>query len=119
MSGEEDVRPASCAGPVSHGSLLAFPRDPLACMRRLRATHGRVAALEEDGRRLAFVFSPAYVQEVLADVATFHSQFFAIRGSRSSAQRRVTSNVLSQNGEEHKRFRRLVMGPFQTKCLAP
>jgi cytochrome P450 len=122
MTGEEDVRPAlraPCAGPITHGSLLDFPRDPLACMRQLYATHGPVAALEDGGRRLAFVFSPAHVQDVLTDVATYHSQFFAIRGSRNSAQRRVTSNILSQNGEEHKRFRRLVMGPFQKKCFEP
>src|SRR3954451_20768210 len=120
MTGEEDVRvthQAPWAGPITRGSLLSFPRDPLACMRQLHATHGPVAALEDAGRRLAFVFSPAYVQEVLTDVATYHSQFFAIRGSRNSAQRRVTGNILSQNGEEHKRFRRLVMGPLQKKCF--
>src|SRR3954470_19656237 len=111
--------PIPRSGPITQGSLLDFPRDPLACMRQLHARHGPVAALEDGGRRLAFVFSPAYVQEVLTDVATYHAQFFAIRGSRNSAQRRVTSNVLSQNGEEHKRFRRLVMGPFQKKCFEP
>jgi cytochrome P450 len=88
-------------------------------MRHLYASHGPVAALEDEGRRLAFVFSPAYVQDVLTDVATYHSQFFAIRGSRNSAQRRITSNILSQNGQEHKRFRRLVMSPFQKKCFEP
>jgi cytochrome P450 len=88
-------------------------------MRHLHASHGPVAALEDGGRQLAFVFSPAYVREVLTDVATYHAQFFAIRGPRNSAQRRVTSNILSQNGEEHKRFRRLVMGPFQKKCFEP
>jgi cytochrome P450 len=122
MTREEDVRPtlqAPCAGSITHGNLLDFPRDPLACMRQLHATHGPVAALEDEDRRLAFVFSPAYVQEVLTDVATYHSQFFAIRGSRNSAQRRVTSNILSQNGEEHKRFRRMVMGPFQKKFFEP
>src|SRR3954470_22766250 len=111
INGEMDVRPplwVPGACPITHGSLLDFPRDPLACMRQLHARHGPVAALEDEGRRLAFVFSPAHVQEVLTDVATYHSQFFAIRGSRNSAQRRVTSNILSQNGEEHKRFRRLV-----------
>src|SRR5262245_52331674 len=49
MPSEKDVRgavQALCAGPVTHGSLLNFPRDPLACMRQLRAAHGPVAALE-------------------------------------------------------------------------
>jgi cytochrome P450 len=122
MTGEEDVRPSlqtGGPGPITNGSLLDFPRDPLACMRKLYASHGPVAALEDEGRRVAFVFSPAYVQEVLTDIATYHSQFFAIRGSRNSAQRRLTSNILSQNGEEHKRVRRLVIGPFQKKCFEP
>ena len=122
MTDNEDLRPklhSACDGPITYGSLSEFPRDPLACMRQLRARHGEAAALEDEGGRLAFVFSPAHVQEVLTDVATYHSQFFAIRGSRNSAQRRVTSNVLSQNGEEHKRARRLMMGPFQKKGLQP
>ena len=80
--------PAPCSGPITQGSLLDFQRDPLACMRRLHAAHGPLAALEGEGRRIAFAFSPAYVQEVLTDVATYHSQFFAIRGARNSARRR-------------------------------
>ena len=122
MTCEEDKRPTLPPrrdGPITYGSLLDFPRNPLACMRQLHATHGPVAALEDEGRRLVFVFSPAFVQEVLTDVATYHSQFFAIRGSRNSAQRRITSNILTQNGDEHKRFRRLVMGPLQKKCFEP
>jgi cytochrome P450 len=106
-------------GPITHGSLLTFSRDPLTCMRQLHATHGGVAALDDEGRRLAFVFSPAYVQQVLTDVATYHAQFFPIQGSRHSAQRRLTNNILSQNCAEHKRFRRQVMGPFQKKCFEP
>src|SRR5262249_42144468 len=41
-----------------------------------------------------------------------HSQFFAIRGPKKSAQRHLTTNLLSMNGEEHKRQRRLVMEPL-------
>jgi cytochrome P450 len=109
--------PASDSPPITFGNLLDFPRDPLLCMRRLYQTHGEIAALEEDGQRLVFAFGPELCQQVLSDAKTFDSRFFAIRGPRNSSQRRLTCGLLSMNGEEHKRHRRLVMGPFQKKSL--
>src|SRR5882724_6850791 len=109
--------PAPDSPPITLGNLLDFPRDPLLCMRRLYEAHGELAALEEDGLRLVFAFGPEHCQQVLSDAKTFHSRFFAIRGPRNSPQRRLTCGLLSMNGEEHKRHRRLVMGPFQKKSL--
>jgi cytochrome P450 len=109
--------PVSRSLPITHGSLLDFVHDPIACMCRLHRTHGRIAALEEDGQRLVFVFGPDYNQQVLSDTRTFHARFFAIRGPRNSAQRRLTGALLSMNGEEHKRHRRMVIGPFQKKSI--
>jgi cytochrome P450 len=103
--------------PISQGRLLDFPDDPGVCMRRLYRTHGNIAALEEAGQRLLFVFGPDFNQQVLSDTKTFHSRFFAIRGPRNSPQRRLTCGLLSMNGEEHKRHRRLVFGPFQKKSI--
>jgi cytochrome P450 len=103
--------------PISYGRLRDFPHDALACMRALYRIHGPIAALEEDGQRLIFVFGPDYNRRVLSDTRTFHSRFFAIRGPRNSAQRRLTSTLLTMNGEEHKRHRRLVMHPFQKQSI--
>ena len=103
--------------PVSYGSLMEFPANPIACMKRLQAEFGEVAALEEDGQRLAFVFSPERNRQVLADSNTFHSRFFAVRGGRRSAQRRVTSGLLSQNGAEHRDGRRAMMDVFTKRML--
>ncbi|GIX03101.1 MAG: hypothetical protein KatS3mg113_0107 [Planctomycetaceae bacterium] len=103
--------------PITQGHLLDFPRDPIACMRSLHAQHGDMAALEEEGSRLYFVFHPQLNHRVLSDPLTFHSRFFAIRGPRHSAQRRLTSGLLSMNGEQHKRNRRLVMEAFHKKAL--
>lgn len=103
--------------PVTHGSLMDFPRNPIACMRTLQHAHGPIAALEEDGQRMYFVFSPELNQRVLSDARTFHSRFFAVRGPRSSAQRRITSGLLSMNGDAHKQHRRMVMGPFQKRTI--
>jgi cytochrome P450 len=103
--------------PITHGSLLDFPRDPIACMRSLYERHGLLAALEENRARIVFAFGPEFNQRILSDTRTFHSQFFAIRGPKNSAQRRLTSGLLSMNGEDHKRNRRIVMGPFQKRSV--
>ena len=103
--------------PVTHGRLMDFPENPIACMRRQQAEHGNISALEQDSQRLIFAFGPEYNQPVLSDAATYHSRFFSIRGPRNSPQRRLTSGLLSMNGQEHKLHRRMVMGPFQKKTI--
>jgi cytochrome P450 len=103
--------------PITHGSLTDFPRDPIACMRSLYERHGLLAALEENGARIVFAFGPEHNQRILSDTKTFHSQFFAIRGPKNSSQRRLTSGLLSMNGDDHKRNRRIVMGPFQKRSI--
>ena len=90
--------------PITCGSLLDFVQDPLLCMQRLHRDHGMVAALDDNGQRLAFVFGPEYTQQVLSDPKVFQSQFFAIRGARNSAQRHLTCGLLSMNGEEKTRW---------------
>lgn len=103
--------------PVTSGDLLSFPADPIACMRSLHERHGDIACLEDAEQRLFFIFSPEYNKEVLSDGRRFHSRFFAVRGGRKSAQRRVTSGLLSMNEAEHKQHRRMIQGPFQKKVL--
>lgn len=103
--------------PVEFGSLLQFSDDPIACMRKLQQQHGDLAVLQDGGQKLAFVFSPDLNRQVLADSDSFQSQFFAVRGSRNSAQRRVTSGLLSQNGAEHRDTRRLLKDVFAKKAL--
>jgi cytochrome P450 len=103
--------------PVTVGRLLDFPDDPAACMQRLYRAHGNIAALEEANQRVVFVFGPHYNHQVLSDAQRFHARFFAIRGPQNSAQRRLTAGLLSMNGEQHKRHRRLVSGPFQKAAI--
>ena len=103
--------------PVTKGRLYDFVEDPMACMLGLRKRHGDLAVLEEDSQRIVFVFGPELNQRVLSDGDTFHSRFFSIRGPRNSAQRRLTSGIMSMNGEEHKEHRRIVKGPFEKKSL--
>ncbi|HLW68524.1 MAG TPA: cytochrome P450 [Gemmataceae bacterium] len=82
-------------------------------MQRLYREHGSLATIEDQGQRVIFAFGPEHNRRVLSDVDNFHARFFAIRGPRNSAQRRLTNALLSMNGAEHKRNRRIVMGPFQ------
>ncbi|MCA9024833.1 MAG: cytochrome P450 [Planctomycetaceae bacterium] len=103
--------------PVTIGRIADFAHDPVVCMRRLWAKHGHLAALEEDSQRIYFIFGPEYNKQVLSDSQRFHSRFFALRGSKRSAQRRVSSGLLSMNGDEHKRHRRIAMGPFAKKAI--
>lgn len=103
--------------PITKGRLFDFPDDPIACMRRLKSRHGSIAALEDEGQRIYFAFGPEYNHQILSDQTTYHSQFFAIRGSRRSPQRNLTSGLLSMNGEQHKRQRRLVMDAFLKKAI--
>lgn len=110
-------RIASPLPPITLGSVANFARDPIQTMRQVWADHGEVAALQEELHRLYFVFGPTYNHRVLSDTTRFHSQFFAVRGPRKSAQRRVTSGLLSMNGEQHREHRRTVMGPFQKKSI--
>ncbi|MCH2200860.1 MAG: cytochrome P450 [Fuerstiella sp.] len=120
--GEYRQNPESSGGcgdslPISHESLLQFPTDPIACMKRLQAEFGDLAVMEDDGKRLVFVFSPDLNRQVLTDTETFHSRFFAVRGGRHSAQRRVTSGLLSQNGTNHRESRRAMMDVFTKRML--
>lgn len=105
------------AVPVTHGSLLQFSDDPIGCMKRLHRDHGDVAVLADGDQRLAFVFSPEYNRLVLSDTQSFESRFFAVRGNRKSAQRRVTAGLLSQNGPEHRDGRRMLKEVFAKKVL--
>jgi len=103
--------------PITVGNLLDFPNDPIACLRNLQQKHGLIAALEQEGQRVHFVFGPDYNRQVLTNTTAFHSRFFAVRGSKKSPQRRLTSGLLSQNGEEHKRNRRLMMEALSKKAI--
>lgn len=117
MSAHSHLSLHSPAPPVHHGSLLQFSENPIACMRLLHQRYGDIAVLQDAGQQLVFVFSPELNRQVLADGSVFHSRFFAVRGSRNSAQRRVTSGLLSQNGSEHRDTRRALKDVFARKAL--
>ncbi|MCA9058385.1 MAG: cytochrome P450, partial [Planctomycetaceae bacterium] len=117
MSDAFTARRPSFGAPVTHGSLLRFAEDPIACMKQLHQRHGDVAVMEQDDRRLVFVFSPELNRQVLASPSMFLSMFFSVRGGRRSSQRRLTSGLLSQNGTEHRDTRRVLKETFGKRVL--
>jgi cytochrome P450 len=108
----------SNAAPVSRVDFAEFAGDLLTNMRRLHVQHGPIAAIEESGQRVVFLFSPEYNQQVLSDTELFHARFFTIRGPRNSAQRRCTSGLLAMNGQQHRRNRRIVKEPFSLRAIS-
>lgn len=103
--------------PITFGSLTEATADPLGLLRRLYERHGPISALQDRDQRVIFVFGPEFNQRVLSDTEVFHSYFFPLRGPKGSAQRRLTSGLLSQNGSRHREQRRLLMGPFQKRAF--
>ena len=108
----------STAEPVSYADLSEFSRDLLRGIKKLHAQHGPIAALEDGGQRVVFLFSPEFNQQVLSDTERFQARFFAVRGPKRSAQRRLTCGLLAMNGDQHRRNRRLVKEPFGLRAIS-
>jgi cytochrome P450 len=104
--------------PVSQVDLADFSRDLFHGIRWLHDCHGPIAAVEDGGQRVVFLFSPEFNQAVLSDTERFHARFFTVRGPKRSAQRRLTCGLLAMNGEQHRRNRRIVKEPFGLRAIA-
>ncbi len=111
------VRPIDSL-PISRIDFAEFSRDLLGSFRQLHELHGPIAAVEDGGQRVVFLFSPEYNQQVLSDTERFHARFFTIRGPKRSAQRRCTCGLLAMNGEQHRRNRRIVKEPFGLRAIS-
>lgn len=97
---------------VTDGSIRDFAADPIACMTSLRNRFGNLVALNEAGQQVVFAFGADFNRELLSQADLFHSRFFAVRGPKNSAQRRLTSGLLTMNGPEHMQQRRVVKSAF-------
>jgi cytochrome P450 len=95
-----------------------FSRDLLHEIRSLHAQFGPIGVIQDGGQRVAFLFSPELNQQVLSDTNRYQARFFAIRGPKNSAQRRLTGGLLSMNGQQHRRNRRLVKEPFSRRAIS-
>jgi cytochrome P450 len=108
---------ASSELPIITGRLRDFSEDPIACMRRLQKEAGDLIALEQDGQQIVIAIGAELNRQILTTGDQFHSQFFALRGPKNSAQRRLTSGLLSMNGQEHLQQRRMMKGAFEKRAI--
>jgi cytochrome P450 len=104
--------------PVTRVDLAEFSRDMFLGIRALHREHGPIAAIEDGGQRVVFLFSPEFNQQVLSDTERFEARFFTVRGPKHSSQRRLTCGLLAMNGEQHRRNRRMVKEPFSLRAIS-
>lgn len=104
--------------PVQEVDLGEFSRDLFHNIRGLHDKFGPLGVIQDGGQKVAFLFSPALNQQVLSDTTRYQARFFAIRGPKNSAQRRLTGGLLSMNGQQHRRNRRMVKEPFSRRAIA-
>lgn len=96
--------------------LLDLLPDPVACMTRLHERFGNIAACKHEGQTFVFAFGPEYHKPFFTDGETYFI-FSRFPGPRGSSHRRFGRGLFSQNGEEHKNFRRLLMPPFKKEAV--
>lgn len=118
MSAYPHESSSDTALPITAGDFATLPEHLLDTLFELHARHGEIAALEDRGNRIIFVFGPEVIRQVFTDGRRFHAHFAPVRGPRASAQRRLSSGLLSMNGEKHKQHRRRVIEPFQRTAIA-
>ncbi|MGD9634536.1 MAG: cytochrome P450 [Pirellulales bacterium] len=104
--------------PIWQVDLGEFSRDLFHRIRGLHDEFGPLGVIQDGGQKVAFLFSPELNQQVLSDTTRYQARFFAIRGPKNSAQRRLTGGLLSMNGQQHRRNRRMVKEPFGRRAIA-
>src|SRR4051812_46381247 len=62
-----EAAPSARDLPISRVDFAEFSADLLGNFRRLHQLHGPIAAIEDGGQRVVFLFSPEYNQQVLSD----------------------------------------------------
>jgi cytochrome P450 len=99
-----------------HGNLVRFGADPLGYIRWLHAAYGDLVAFIEGRPGWIFAFGPEYNRQLLANPDLFYSRPF-IDAPPNSALSRLTSGLLSMNGETHRQRRKLMLPAFHKKRI--
>jgi cytochrome P450 len=87
--------------------------DPVSRMLRLHAQYGEIAALTRNHPGWVLASGARYNQQILTDPLRFHN--FAespIEVPPNSAAQLVNMNITAQNGDAHRRARRMMMPAF-------
>lgn len=101
-------------GPVP--AFLRFFDDPVGAFAQLRR-YGDVVAVSRNNPALVCAFGAERNRDVLSNPRRFHNANF-IQGAPGTALGRFRHIIISMNGEDHKRHRRLMMPAFAKSALA-
>jgi cytochrome P450 len=99
---------------------LKFLKDPTGSLRSLYQTYGRLCApatFDETQPGTLCVFAPEYYQQILSQPARFYSRNITQDQSADTPLSRLGSGLISLNGEQHKRHRRMMMPAFHKKRI--
>ena len=96
------------------GNLGAYARDPLGCQTRWVAEHGDLVRYRLGGQEVVLACDPDAVREVLAAGSDR-----LVKGRALAAAKRVVGEgLLTSEGDDHLRARRMLAPIFQPKELA-
>lgn len=87
------------------GTILALPK------------YGEVAAVVDQNPAIVCVFGAELNREVLTNPDRFHNPEDFFSGPPGSARDRMRAMVITTNGDNHKRLRRLIQPAFQRSAL--
>ena len=96
------------------GSLIMPGRDPLAIFTRFARDYGDLTFFRMSGERVFFLNHPDYIRQVLV---TEHAKFAKSR-ALERARRLLGDGLLTCDGAEHQRRRRLVQPAFHRAEIA-
>ena len=98
-------------------ALLRFFDNPLLTLEALRP-YGDVVALARDNPAFVVAFGPERNRDVLSNPQLFRNDEEFVPGKPGSPTSRLRKAMVTVNGEEHKRHRRLMMPAFSKSALA-
>ncbi|WP_146651011.1 cytochrome P450 [Labilithrix luteola] len=95
---------------------ISFLDDPVGVVLALRRM-GDVVAVVDRNPAIVCVFGPERNREVLSDPDTFHNPEDFFTGPDGSAREKMRAMVVTSNGADHRRRRRLMMPAFHRSAL--
>lgn len=111
-------RPLPLIGQVP--ALIRLSQQPLALFREHNRQYGSISGLTrfDNGKQgTVIAFGPDFNQTVLSNPALFHNPDITFFGS-DKAFVRLSSGLVTMNGERHRQQRRLIMPAFHRQAVA-
>ncbi|MBZ0285441.1 MAG: cytochrome P450 [Anaerolineae bacterium] len=121
----QTLAPSTLPGPrripfITHAAnILRLSTQPLALLEDYHRRFGDFSAMTrfQNGKQgTVLAFGPEFNKTVLGNPALFHSPSLSMLGD--SALTRLTSGLVSMNGERHKQQRRLMMPAFHKQAVS-